>query len=880
MKTIGRYEILGERGRGGMAIVYKAHDPKLDRVVAIKLIQANAFAANIFGHIRARFEREARALARLDHPNIVKVLDYGEHEEAPYLVMEYLEGATLKDVKKPLRVETAVRLIRPIAEALAYVHSEGLLHRDVKPSNIIITKHEKVMLTDFGIAKWLEEDEDQKGLTGTGVGVGTPEYMAPEQGLGKKTDGRADEYSLSIVFYELITGRKPFTGDTPLEILMRQASEPVPDPREFNPELSESVKRFMDRALAKKPEDRYAEMKDYLRDLDGLRLQGLALRAQRAALKKDAEATGQGTNEAAAAKPESADAASAARTTAKDAAAPDRSGVMTIPVSQTAVEVLPTDSAESGDSSVMLRMSELRTVRAAAEMATVPAESAERMASEVKTRPSAPTKVNRSRYPIRLMVLALILVIVGIGFLVKVSWKAQVKKTPNMGSEDFLSDVLAPVLAESVMQQVVTEMVDASLIPYMPTMTSMAMKMAIVAPTPPAPESDSLSGLAAIFVNSALQRIVDGFLGENPTVTPTHVPTQTLSPTRTPIPTKTPAPTKTAMSISQVQAEFFDREYESQDDFLRAFDDAYEKIKQASKKMRAVSESSLSHMEDDYIETYSPSTLDDIRNFILEASFINPYDASFHSWDYGVLFRDDGPNSQYRLVVDSDGDWALSNHTGSGDAAALSSGSLSKFYSYQKGEKNTLKLIVTGSTGLFFVNDQFVSWLNLSDRTNSGQISLGTGFMNGHEVKGYSTRFEDLAVWKMTGNLKLASGDCKPWSAEGMGSLYNIYSATRGTSDGITALGGVMAVIEPPDWAMNQDWEIQVEDVGRFYSDRYSCQLIDNRFHCGPFILSYNRNRFSEEDYTITVFPKGQGCSVLKAHISSGQFTGLMDAYR
>ena len=412
IKTIGRYVIEREIGRGGMAVVYLGLDPRLDRAVAIKLIQPNAFAANIFGHIRERFEREAKALAKLDHPNIVKVLDYGEHEGAPYLVMDYLEGATLKEVRKPLRVETAVRLIRPIAEALAYVHSEGLLHRDVKPSNIMITKHEKVMLTDFGIAKWLEEDEDQKGLTGTGVGVGTPEYMAPEQGLGKKTDGRADEYSLSIVFYELITGRKPFTGDTPLEILMHQASEPVPDPREFNPELSESVKRFMDRALAKKPEDRYAEMKDYLRDLDGLRLQGLALRAQRAALKKDAEATGQGTNEAVAAKPESADPASAARTTAKDAAAPDRSGVMTIPVSQTAVEVLPTDSAESGDSSVMLRMSELRTVRAAAETTTVPAESAERMASEVKTRPSAPTKVNRSRYPIRLMVLALILVIV------------------------------------------------------------------------------------------------------------------------------------------------------------------------------------------------------------------------------------------------------------------------------------------------------------------------------------------------------------------------------------------------------------------------------------------------------------------------------------
>ncbi len=854
MKTIGRYEILGERGRGGMAIVYKAHDPKLDRVVAIKLIQANAFAANIFGHIRARFEREARALARLDHPNIVKVLDYGEHEEAPYLVMEYLEGATLKDVKKPLRVETAVRLIRPIAEALAYVHSEGLLHRDVKPSNIMITKHEKVMLTDFGIAKWLEEDEDQKGLTGTGVGVGTPEYMAPEQGLGKKTDGRADEYSLSIVFYELITGRKPFTGDTPLEILMHQASEPVPDPREFNPELSESVKRFMDRALAKKPEDRYAEMKDYLRDLDGLRLQGLALRAQRTALKKEAEAAGQGANEAAAAMPESAAAVSADRTTVKDAAAPDRSGVMTIPVSQTAVEVLPTDSAESGDSSVMLRMSELRTVRAAAEMATVPAESEANAVRAGEMEPAGPSQSDRSGVmavpvsqtvagpqPAKLTdpsdsavqiredkartrqrwnlfplgVLAVILVVIEVVYLVKVSWEPQVTKTNDL----------------------------------------LLMSTEIYARPIPAMETATLTPA----LNSAWNSLVE--------VAGTFVK-------------KTPASTKTVMSISQIQAEFFDREYESQDDFLRAFDDAYEKIKQASKKMRTVSESSLSHMEDDYIETYSPSTLDDIRNFILEASFISPYDASFHSWDFGVLFRDDGPNSQYRLFIDSYGDWALSNHTGSGDAAALSSGSLSKFYSYQKGEKNTLKLIVTGSTGLFFVNDQFVSWLNLSDRTNSGQISLGTGFMNGHEVEGYSTRFEDLAVWKMTGNLKLASGDCKPWSAEEMGSLYNIYSASRGTSDGITALGGVMAVIEPPDWAMNQDWEIQVEDVGRFYSDRYSCQLIDNRFHCGPFILSYNRNRFLETDYTITVFPKGQGCSVFKAHISSGQFTGLMDAYK
>ena len=279
IRTIGRYEVEREIGRGGMAVVYKAFDPRLERAVAIKLIQSGAFGSNIFGHIRERFEREAKALAKLDHPNIVKVLDYGEHEGAPYLVMDYLEGATLKEVRKPLRVETAVRLLRPIAEALDYVHRHGLLHRDVKPSNIMITKEERVVLTDFGIAKWIEDEGELFTLTGTGVGIGTPEYMAPEQGRGKQLDGRSDAYSLTIVFYELITGKKPYGGDTPLDVLMNQVSEPIPDPREIVPELSESVKRFLDRAMAKKPEDRYPTMRDYLRDLDGLRLQALAGRA-------------------------------------------------------------------------------------------------------------------------------------------------------------------------------------------------------------------------------------------------------------------------------------------------------------------------------------------------------------------------------------------------------------------------------------------------------------------------------------------------------------------------------------------------------------------------------------------------------------------------
>ena len=281
MKTIGRYIIDREIGRGGMAIVYQAHDPQLDRVVAIKLIRKSAFPPEQLAPMTERFRREVKALAKLNHPNIVKALDYGVHEDAPYLVMEYLEGITLKDVRKPLRVDAAVRLLWPVAEALEYVHDHGILHRDVKPSNIMITATKKVMLTDFGIAKWLEDPLDQFTLTGTGIGIGTPEYMAPEQGLGKKIDARADMYALTVVFYELITGRKPFSGETPLEVLTKQVSDPIPDPRTIIPDLNESVKKFLDRAMAKKPEDRYPTMMDYLRDLDGLRLQALTAAARK-----------------------------------------------------------------------------------------------------------------------------------------------------------------------------------------------------------------------------------------------------------------------------------------------------------------------------------------------------------------------------------------------------------------------------------------------------------------------------------------------------------------------------------------------------------------------------------------------------------------------
>lgn len=259
-KSLDRYHILEQLGEGGMAVVYKAYDTRLERDVAVKIIRKGAFPPDQIERILKRFEREAKALARLSHSNIIKILDYGEYESSPYLVMEYLPGGTLKQkMGKPLSWHEAIQLLLPIAEALDYAHSQNMIHRDVKPANILLTQRGQPMLTDFGIAKVLDLEETLD-LTGTSAAVGTPEYMAPEQATAKYVDHRADIYSLGVVLYEMVTGRKPFIADTPMAVLIKHATEALPHPTQFAPSLPDEVEKILLKVLAKQPENRYQDM--------------------------------------------------------------------------------------------------------------------------------------------------------------------------------------------------------------------------------------------------------------------------------------------------------------------------------------------------------------------------------------------------------------------------------------------------------------------------------------------------------------------------------------------------------------------------------------------------------------------------------------------
>jgi eukaryotic-like serine/threonine-protein kinase len=273
-KTIGRYEILEELGHGAMGTVYRAKDPAMERVVALKTISAAALVSQQGSEFRERFFREARAAGRLAHPGIVPVFDVGEHDDMPFLVMELISGQTLADKLKRgerLPLERVCELGQQIAEALGYAHQHGVVHRDIKPANILLTSREtygieRPKITDFGVAKLTAGQ-----ITMTGQMLGTPAFMPPEQFTGAPIDGRADIFSLGVILYWLATGEQAFPGETVTSVSYKVVhTEPAP-PRKLNPSIPAKLDSVILKCLAKNPEERYQTGEELARDLSELR---------------------------------------------------------------------------------------------------------------------------------------------------------------------------------------------------------------------------------------------------------------------------------------------------------------------------------------------------------------------------------------------------------------------------------------------------------------------------------------------------------------------------------------------------------------------------------------------------------------------------------
>lgn len=261
----GRYELRSQIARGGTAHVYLAHDILLDRPVALKVLYPELSTNNSFVE---RFRREAQAAANLSHPNIVQIFDWGESENTYFIVMEYIDGEPLSSIirtQSPIAADQAAAVAADIAKALGYAHRHGVIHRDVKPGNVLITQDGQVKVTDFGIARAIGADEQ---VTQTGLVMGTATYFSPEQAQGLEVDGRSDIYSLGVVLYEMVTGRAPFTGDTPVAIAYQHVREQPASPRSINPAIPSALEAIILQAMAKLPADRFRSADEMRADLD------------------------------------------------------------------------------------------------------------------------------------------------------------------------------------------------------------------------------------------------------------------------------------------------------------------------------------------------------------------------------------------------------------------------------------------------------------------------------------------------------------------------------------------------------------------------------------------------------------------------------------
>ena len=287
-ENIGPYRIIEQLGQGGMATVYKAYHAALDRYVALKVLHAAFHDDQTF---TARFQREARVVARLEHPNIVPIYDYSEHEARPYLVMKYIEGDTLKARlnKEPLSSHEIEQVVDSVGFALAYAHQQGILHRDIKPSNVLIANDGVMYLADFGLARIASAGEST--LSSDSI-MGTPQYISPEQAMGKKDlDAGTDIYSFAVMLYEMVVGQVPFSADTPFSIIHDHIYTPLPLPMDVNPKVPEPVQRVLLKALAKNRLDRYESVEDMIAafkeawEQAGVPMQGTAITMRPGSLK-------------------------------------------------------------------------------------------------------------------------------------------------------------------------------------------------------------------------------------------------------------------------------------------------------------------------------------------------------------------------------------------------------------------------------------------------------------------------------------------------------------------------------------------------------------------------------------------------------------------
>ncbi len=620
-----------------MATVFLASDPLIGRDIAVKVLPREFLHDPNF---RGRFQREARTIAMLEHPAIVPIYDFGEQDGQPYLVMRYMKGGTLGDRIKggPLPIAEAAEVLKRIGSALDHARGRGVIHRDLKPGNILFDDVGRAFLSDFGIVKLAQSTAT---FTGGSI-VGTPAYMSPEQVHGDKDiDGRSDIYTLGVILFEMLTGQMPYRADTPAKLMMAHVLNPVPRIMDVRPDLPNGTNNVLSKALAKSPDERYSTAEDLSAALDDT-LGGRS---------------------------------------------PIQATVLDLPGQSTADNA----ALPSAPPSIQGHGPSIQSSMAQSRAATAPPIARERPARE-----RAASKGGASRILIGVAALAGILALCCGGFFLY---------------SYLFGDELPGVDASGTATADALILVDDGT-PQADGTPGQAVTPETAA-TPDSAATEAASTSVALGATATAQAQADAIA--------------------------------TRVAESTVAAEARASETAAAFAPTREVEQAIQLVlnAQGNDPLFGPESGSLVHVADGFVKAYYSGV--DVRDFVVDAVFFNPYAASRGNWDIGFSLREGEVNDQFRLAVESNGDWSLSDRLGE-ETNYINSGTLENLNTAE-GEANRLTVYMNEDVGYFFVNGQFVSELDLSARSTSGDIGVATSLFAGYEIEGEETAFDEFTVW-------------------------------------------------------------------------------------------------------------------------------------
>ncbi len=791
LKNIDRYEIIQEIGRGGMATVYEANDPRFDRIVAVKVLPREFMHDPEF---RGRFTREAKTIAALEHPAIVPVYDFGQEDGQPFLVMRLMRGGSLteKMLAGPISIEETSQILKRIGSALDRAHKMGIVHRDMKPSNILFDEYGEAYLADFGI---VQVSTSADALTASGSLVGTPAYMSPEQVYGdKKLDGRSDIYALGVILFQMLTGTPPYTADTPARMMMKHVMDPVPQVLQMRPDLPNELDSIINRAMAKERNERFSQASE--------------LSSALTAVTTKQERPNQIQSELAAIREEIAqerieqEKQSEAKTQTE--VLPDQ----VIPLSNPEIETkspglnIPrwvyglvgllaiicfgitgallfasnqrqnTENATSTAVAIADVTKSAESALATADQATIDAIPP----TETPTNTPEPTSTFTPTPSIDLTATQESIVST------KAANEAEATRLSlieTRTAEATVESVAPPVLLLNDDKTTLFGPADGTLLHETNNLiksdyADISIQNFLLQATFVAPYETAVAGwdFGVTFrqqaANDELRLVVrsDGAwnLNNRSSDDDNFIQEGDLSNSLTL--GKGSTNSILILAVDETGYFFLNGEFIESLDLSSKLAEGdiglgtgyytnnqvdgestdYESfavwpIEDAFGPENGV----LEHIDDGFIKTVSTEI--NSKNFIATADFINPYGPEVGVWDYGFSFRDVELGEQYWFVMDSEGLWDLINRV-ENDDQYLQNDAVKGIDTAVNG-RNRITLIALEDIGIVYINDQFITELNLADRSNTGEIKLVTAFFADHEVPGNSTGYENFTVWPL-----------------------------------------------------------------------------------------------------------------------------------